>query len=138
MMKYLSSQKQIEQLTSYEMDVIDRVFYGYLKKHLFNISDLKATKVKAICKLFGRKRQLNIVRPKNTKNVTLRRLCCDVIKDIDYPTNAVAVALANMYHIVAKQRWISSSTKPLQLQLPSNRVHQCILVPRVCKITKST
>ena len=67
----LRNQKQIESTISYEIYVINNIFFSYKKKNLFKPKDLKAQKVKVLCKLFGRKREIHADQPKNTNQLTL-------------------------------------------------------------------
>lgn len=126
----LLNQKQIEQLTTYEMDVINNTFFSYTQKHLFRSERLKAHKVKVLCKLFGRKRLLHAVRPKSTKQVTLRKLTLDVINDVDYNVNILAVAVANMYHRFEKPKWSRNATVPMTIDIPYlDEDHVCFSFP---------
>ena len=96
----LRNQKQIESMTFYEMDVINDVFFSYKLENVFKPKDLKAHKVKVLCKLFGRKRELHADQPKNRNQLSL-----EVIKNVDYPTNVLAVTIANMYYTLEFPTW---------------------------------
>ena len=128
--KGLRNQKQIDTMTPYKMDVISNVFFSYKKKNLFKPKDLKSHKVKVLCKLFGRKREIHADQPTNTNQLILRKMTLEAIKDVEYPTNVLAVAKANVYHALEFQKWKQNATVPMSIKLPKSKtIHDAYSYP---------
>ena len=52
----------------------------------------------------------------------------EVIKDVDYPTNVLAVAIANMYHALECPKWKQNATVPVSIKLPlSETIHDTVI-----------